>query len=95
MNNYETKVTGVQVYPFKEGANLGKIKALATVVLNDAFTIRGLRIIEGENELSLSYPVDPFYKGEEFRFIAFPVEMQLKQEIERAVISKYKVMMEL
>ena len=42
-------VTNVQVFPFKEGANLGHMKGLATIVLNDQIQIRGLRVMDGEN----------------------------------------------
>ena len=42
-------VTNVQVYPFKEGANLGHMKGIATIVLNDQIQIRGLRVMDGEN----------------------------------------------
>ena len=42
-------VTSVQVYPFKEGPSMGHIKGLASVVLNDQFLVRGLRVMEGEN----------------------------------------------
>ena len=83
-------VTSVQVFPFKEGLNLGHMKALATVVLNDQFLIRGLRVIDGENGLSVMYPVDPFYKGEDFRNICCPVTRQLREHIENCVLEKYQ-----
>ena len=60
-------VTSVQVYPFKEGPSMGHIKGLASVVLNDQFLVRGLRVMEGENGMFVGYPIDPFFKGEEFR----------------------------
>ena len=37
-------VTQVQVFPFRESVNLGHVKGVATVVLNDQLTLRGLRI---------------------------------------------------
>ena len=83
-------VTSVQVFPFKEGPQLGTVKALACIVLNDQFLIRGLRVKEGENGLFVSYPVDPFYKGEEYRSICTPLSRQLREHIENCVIEKYK-----
>ena len=62
-------VTQVQVFPFKEGPSMGHMLGLATIVLNDQFQVRGLRIMDGEHGLYVGYPNDPFYKGEDFRKI--------------------------
>lgn len=82
-------VTSVQVYPFKEGPYMGHIKGIASVVLNDQFQIRGLRIMEGENGLFVGYPHDPFCKGEDFRSVCFPMTRQLREHIENCVLEKY------
>lgn len=82
-------VTSVQVFPFRDGPSLGHIKGLAQVVLNDQFLVRGLRIMEGENGLFVGYPVDPFYKGEEYRSICTPMSRQLREHIENCVLEKY------
>lgn len=83
-------VTNVQVFPFKEGANLGHIKGLATVVLNDQFLVRGLRIMEGENGMFVSYPVDPFFKGDGTRSVCSPITRELRENIEGAVLAKFR-----
>ena len=44
-------VTNVQVYPFQEGPSMGHTKGIASIVLNDQFMIRGLRVMDGENGL--------------------------------------------
>ena len=74
-------VTDVQVYPFRDGAICGKILALATVVLNDQLTIRGLRVMDGEYGMFVGYPNDPFYKGEALRSIVFPISRALREHI--------------
>ncbi len=83
-------VTNVQVFPFKEGANLGHMKGLATIVLNDQMQIRGLRVMDGENGLFVGYPNDPFYKGEDYRSICLPITRQLREHIENCVLEKYQ-----
>ena len=83
-------VTEVQVFPFKEGPSLGRMKAIAQVVLNDQLIIRGLRVIDGENGLFVGYPVDPFFKGEELRYVCAPNTRQLKEHIESCVLEKYQ-----
>ena len=81
-------VTQVQV--FKEGPSMGHMVGTASVILNDQFLIRGLRIMEGENGLFVGYPNDPFYKGEDFRSICFPMTRQLREHIENCVLEKYQ-----
>lgn len=83
-------VTQVQVFPFKDGVNLGHLKGLAQVVLNDQLVIRGLRIMDGLNGLFVSYPVDPFYKGDDFRTIVNPITRMLREHIENCVLEKYQ-----
>ena len=83
-------VTSVQVFPFKEGASMGHIKSLASVVLNDQFLIRGLRVMDGENGMFVGYPIDPFFKGEEFRSVCFPMARNLREHIENCVLEKYQ-----
>ncbi len=86
-------VTSVQVYPFREGPSMGHIKGLASIVLNDQFLIRGLRITEGENGMFVSYPIDPFFKGEDFRNVCFPMARNLREHIENCVLEKYQAVM--
>lgn len=83
-------VTSVQVFPFKEGPQMGHMKALAQVVLNDQLLIRGLRVMEGEYGLFVSYPNDPFFKGEDFRCVTQPITRQLRENIENCVLEKYQ-----
>jgi len=89
--NYDVlAVTKVEVYPFKEGATMGHLKALANVVLNDQLLIRGLRVMEGEYGLFVSYPNDPFYRGDEFRSLLAPMTRKLREHIENCVLEKYQ-----
>ena len=83
-------VTNVQIFPFKEGMSLGKIKAMASVVLNDQFQIRGLRVIDGINGYFVSYPSGPFFKSEETRYVCTPITRQLREHIENCVLERYQ-----
>ena len=87
-------VTHVQVFPFKEGANIGHMKGMATIVLNDQIQIRGLRIMEGENGMFVGYPIDTFYKGEDYRTVCLPMTRQLREHIENCVLAKYHALMD-
>lgn len=83
-------VTNVQVFPFKENPGMGHMKGVASIVINDQFLIRGLRIMDGENGLFVGYPIDPFFKGEEFRSLCFPMTRQLREHIENCVLERYQ-----
>ena len=87
-------VTQVQVFLFKEGVNLGHLKAMAQIVLNDQLVIRGLRVMDGVNGLFVSYPLDPFFKGDDFRSICNPISRQLREHIENCVLEKFQASME-
>lgn len=80
-------VTKVNVFPFQSG--LGSVKALATVELDNSLVLRGLRVQDGHNGLFLSYPVDPFYKGDDFRTVVAPTTRELREHIENCVLEAY------
>lgn len=82
-------VTRVNVYPFKEPF-LNHIRAFAYVVLNEQFVIRGIKVMDGVHGLFVSYPVDPFYKGDDFMSICNPITRQTREHIENCILEKYQ-----
>lgn len=89
MDQHKIEVTKVDVYPFKVGAYIGHMKAVANIVLNDQLLLRGLRVMDGENGLFVGYPFDPFRKGDEYKNIFFPITAELRHHIEKSVLEKY------
>lgn len=89
MDQHKIEVTKVDVYPFNEGAYIGRVKAIANIVLNDQLLLRGLRVMDGENGLFVGYPFDPFRKGDEYSNIFFPIKSELLHHIEKSVLEKY------
>lgn len=87
-------VTDVKVFPFKDADNLGSIKAMANIVLNDQLVIRGLKVKDGVNGLFVSFPLDQFFKDEGFRSVCSPLTRQLREHIENVVLEKYQQYME-
>ena len=78
----------VKVFPSLPGAD--RIKGVAQIVLNDQMIIRGLRIMDGTSGLFVSYPIDPFFKGESFQFLVNPITRQLREHIENCILEKYQ-----
>ena len=83
-------VTEVKITKFPSLPGANHIKGVAEIVLNDQFILRGLRILDGTTGLFVSYPVDPFYKGEDLRCIAQPITRQLREHIENCILEKYQ-----
>jgi stage V sporulation protein G len=79
--------TEVQVYPVKGQT---KTKAMARVVLNEQLCLTGLRIIDGVNGFFVAYPLDPNCKGEDYRSIFYPLNKELRESIELAILEKYQ-----
>ena len=78
----------VKVFPSLPGAD--HIKGVAQIVLNDQMIIRGLRIMDGTSGLFVSYPIDPFFKGESFQFLVNPITRHLREHIENYMLKKYQ-----
>ena len=86
-------VTDVRISPIKQIEGLTHTKALAEIVFNDQLLIRGIRVVEGENGLYISYPF-PFHPtmGEDGqpRSTVFPITNVLRDLVEAVVIEKYQ-----
>ena len=83
-------VTDIEVKAFPSLPGADHIKGVAQIVLNDQMIIRGLRIMDGTNGLFVSYPIDPFFKGESFQFLVNPITRQLREHIENCILEKYQ-----
>jgi stage V sporulation protein G len=79
------KITEIKVYPVKES---GRLKAYATMVFDDCFIVRDLKIIEGDKGLFVSMPSRR--KKDGFRDIVHPLNSDTRGMIEERVILEYK-----
>lgn len=67
----------------------GKVKAIASVSLDDSFVIKRIRIVEGVNGLFISMPAVKNASGE-FKDICFPCTKGFRSDLENAVIEAYR-----
>ncbi len=79
------EITEVKVFSAKDG---GRLKAYATVVFDNSFIIRDLKIIEGNKGLFVSMPSRKRKDGT-FRDIVHPLNAETRQMIEGRVIKEY------
>jgi stage V sporulation protein G len=84
-------ITEVKVFPAKDG---GRLKAYATVVFDNAFIIRDLKIIEGNKGLFVSMPSRKRKDGT-FRDIVHPLNSDTRRMIEDRVIEEFNRVKEL
>ena len=79
------KISEVKVFPTKEA---GRLKAYGTIVFDDCFIVRDLKVIEGNEGLFVSMPSRKRKDGT-FRDIVHPLNSETRQMIEDAVIREY------
>jgi len=81
------KITSVSVH--KVSSENSRMKGIATVVLDDCFKIKGIRIIEKEDKLMLAMPSRK-NKNNENEDVAHPLNAETRQMFEDAILSEYK-----
>ncbi len=67
-----------------------KLKAFASITLENAFVIRGLKIIEGSSGLFIAMPSRKRKDGT-FQDIAHPINMSTRKWMENQVIAAYRL----
>ena len=78
------KITEVKVYP----ANEGKLKAYATMVIDDCFIIRDLKVIQSDLGMFVSMPSRRKKDGS-FKDVAHPLNQETRQMIEARIIEEF------
>lgn len=66
----------------------GKMKAIVSVTLDDAFVIHDVKVVEGQNGLFVAMPSRKTPDGE-FRDIAHPINSLAREVIQNAVLQAY------
>ena len=79
------KITEVKIYPVEDG---GRLKAYATMVFDDCFIIRDLKIIEGDKGFFISMPSRKRKDGS-FRDIVHPLNSQTRTDVEKTIVDEF------
>ncbi len=83
------EITEVKVFPAKETGS--RLKAYATVVFDNCFIVRDLKVIEGDKGLFVSMPSRRRKDGT-FRDIVHPLNAETRQNIENSIVKEYNKM---
>ena len=78
------EITQVRVFPVGEE----RLKAYATIVFDDCFLVRDLRVIHGKKGLFVAMPNRRTKEGG-YRDLAHPITHDLRERIERVVLDTY------
>lgn len=65
-----------------------RMKAIASITLDEEFVIHDIRVIDGNNGLFVAMPSKRTPDGE-FRDIAHPINANMRAKIQDAVLAKY------
>ena len=79
------EITEVKVFP----ANEGRLKGYATMVFDNCFIVRDMKIIESDEGFFVSMPSRRKKDGT-FKDIVHPLNADTRTEIENKVIEEYK-----
>jgi len=66
-----------------------KLKAFANVTFDDAFVVRGLKVINGNNGYFVSMPSRKRPDGT-YQDIAHPINNEMRDQLERVVLAEYE-----
>jgi len=66
----------------------GKMKAVASVTLDNEFVIHDIKIIESHNGLFIAMPSRKTPDGE-FKDIAHPINAETRERLQTAILDKY------
>jgi stage V sporulation protein G len=79
------KITEVKVFPVNED----RLKAYVTIVLDNCFVVRDLKVIQGTSGLFVAMPSKKRKDGQ-FRDIAHPLNQETRAEIEDHVFEAFE-----
>lgn len=80
------EITDVRVRPLTGD---GKVKALCSIILDGAFAVHDLRVVQGANGLFVSMPARRT-NGGEYRDVAHPITGEMRDAIQKQVLAAYQ-----
>jgi stage V sporulation protein G len=67
----------------------GRMKAIASITIDGEFVVHDIRVIDGNNGMFVAMPSKKTPDGE-FRDIAHPINMEMREILQKAIIDKYE-----
>ena len=67
----------------------GKLKAVASITLDDEFVVHDIKVIEGEKGLFIAMPSKKSTDGE-YRDVAHPIKSETRAQLQTLILNKYQ-----
>lgn len=79
------EITDVKIFPVNEK----RVKAYASIVFDDCFIVRDLKVIHGDSKLFVAMPSKKMKDGS-YRDTVHPLNNATRQKIESSVLETYE-----
>jgi stage V sporulation protein G len=79
------EVTDVKIFPVSDS----RVKAYASIVIDDCFIVKDLKVIDGESKLFVAMPSKKMKDGS-YRDTVHPLNNTTRQKIEVSVLNAYE-----
>lgn len=84
------EITEVKIFPFEPGDLQKNLKAYAEITVDDALTVKGIKIFEKDNGgIFITFPAIQG-KDKTFHDIVIPKTPDIKSQVRDAVVGAYK-----
>ena len=80
------QITDVRV---KKISSQTRMKAIASITIDDVFVIHDIKVIESQNGLFIAMPSKKTPNGE-FKDIAHPINAETREKIQKAILEAYE-----
>lgn len=67
----------------------GKMKAVVSITIDEAFVVHDIKVIEGEKGLFIAMPSRKASDGE-YRDIAHPINSETREKIQKIILESYE-----
>ncbi|NLY37040.1 MAG: septation regulator SpoVG [Tissierellia bacterium] len=73
----------------KKVVGSGKMKAVASITIDDAFVIHDIKVVDGHNGLFVAMPSKKLPDGD-FRDVAHPISVEARAFLQEKIFSAYE-----
>ena len=67
----------------------GKVKAIVSATLDDAFVVHGIKILEGDSGYFVAMPSKKLKEGD-FKDVFHPIHQEARERFQSEIIERYK-----
>ena len=67
----------------------GKLKAVASITIDDVFVVHDIKVIEGDKGLFIAMPSRKSLDGN-YRYIAHPISSDMRENLSNLILSRYQ-----